>query len=230
MKVIGILGGMSIESTIDYLKILSKLINKKLGGHHSPKIALKTVDFEEIEKLQHNGEWDKLGTIMAEEAKNIENAGADFLVIATNTMHKLVPQIKTAIKIPLLHIADPTIEAIKKDGIKDVALLGTKFTMEEDFYTGRLQKAGLNVILPNEKDRNEIHRIIYNELCCGKTLASSAQTYQDILLRLMEKGAKGVILGCTEIGMLVKTAPIKIYDTTALHMMAAAEEATKEYA
>ncbi|MDD4556742.1 MAG: aspartate/glutamate racemase family protein [Alphaproteobacteria bacterium] len=222
MKVIGILGGMSIESTIDYIKLLSKHINDKLGGQHSPKIAMKTVDFDEIEHLQHQAAWDKLGKIMAEEAKSIQNAGADFLVIATNTMHKLVPEVEQAINIPLLHIAKPTIDKIKEDGIKDIALLGTKFTMEQDFYKGRLLEANLNVIIPDETDRNEIHRIIYEELCHGKICPVSIKVFQDIIQRLADKGAKGVILGCTEIGMLVKTAPIKIYDTTAIHMEAAA--------
>lgn len=222
MKVIGILGGMSIESTIDYIKILSKHINIELGGQHSPKIAMRTVDFAEIEHLQHNGEWDRLGEIMAQEAKCIESAGADFLVIATNIMHKLVPQVKEAIKISILHIAEPTIKKIKEDNIRDIALLGTKFTMEQEFYKGRLLEAGLNVIVPEEVDRNEIHRIIYDELCHGIINDKSIQIYQDIITKLANKGAKGVILGCTEIGMLVKSAPIKIYDTTALHMIAAA--------
>ncbi|MDR1025904.1 MAG: aspartate/glutamate racemase family protein [Lactobacillus sp.] len=225
MKVIGILGGMSIESTIDYIKILSKHISDKLGGQHSPKIAMRTVDFAEIEYLQHKGDWNKLGEIMASEAKYIENAGADFLVIATNTMHKLVPEVEKVIKIPILHITEPTIQEIKKDGITDIALLGTKFTMEHDFYKGRLIKAGLNVIVPDEEDRNEVHRIIYDELCHGKVLDKSVKIYQDIIARLADKGAKGVILGCTEIGMLVKSAPIKIYDTTAIHMKAAADMA-----
>jgi aspartate racemase len=226
MKVIGILGGMSIESTIDYIRILSRLINDKLGGQHSPKIAMRTVDFEEIERLQHLGEWDKLGEIMVREAKLIENAGADFLVIATNTMHKLAPQVNAAITIPLLHIAEPTVWKIKADGVRDIALLGTAFTMEQDFYKGYLTKAGLNVLIPDEADRAEVHRIIYDELCHGRVLEMSAKTCQEIIKRLVDKGAKGVILGCTEVGMLVKSAPVPIYDTTVLHMEAAAEMAT----
>lgn len=222
MKTVGILGGMSIESTIDYIKLLNKYIKELAGSAHSPKIALRSVDFAKIEKLQHEDRWDELGSLLANEAKYIEKGGADFLIIATNTMHKILPQIEKNLSIPVLHIATPTTQEIIKDGNKKVALLGTKFTMQEDFYKARLVEASLEVITPSKKDQDEIHRVIYEELCKGVVLDSSISKFQNIISNLTNKGAQGVILGCTEIGMIVKEAPIKIYDTTSLHVRDAA--------
>lgn len=227
MKTVGILGGMSIESTIDYIKLFNKYIKEFAGSAHSPKIALRSVDFAKIEKLQHEDRWDELGSLLANEAKYIEKGGADFLIIATNTMHKILPQIKKNLSIPVLHIATPTTQEIIKDGNKKVALLGTKFTMQEDFYKAKLVEANLEVITPSKKDQDEIHRVIYEELCKGVVLDSSISKFQNIISNLTSKGAQGVILGCTEIGMIVKEAPIKIYDTTSLHVRDAARVALK---
>ncbi len=227
MKTVGILGGMSIESTIDYIKLFNKYIKEFAGSAHSPKIALRCVDFAKIEKLQHENRWDELGSLLSNEAKYVEKGGADFLIIATNTMHKILPQIKKNLSIPVLHIATPTTQEIIKDGNKKVALLGTKFTMQEDFYKAKLVEANLEVITPSKEDQDEIHRVIYEELCKGVVLDSSISKFQNIISNLTSKGAQGVILGCTEIGMIVKEAPIKIYDTTSLHVRDAARVALK---
>ena len=225
MKTVGLLGGMSWESSLFYYKAINEGVKAKLGGLHSAKIAMVSVDFEEIEKLQHAGDWQKLGEILANEASNIERAGADCLLICTNTMHKVAPQVQSAINIPLIHIADATAKTLLKDGIKKVGLLGTAFTMEQDFYKSRLQEHGLEVVIPNKKDRELIHNVIYNELCLGECKATSRDAYLEIIKTLTKDGAQGVILGCTEIGMLVNQSDTeaKLYDTTYIHAQSAVE-------
>ena len=225
MKTVGLLGGMSWESSLFYYKAINEGVKAKLGGLHSAKIAMVSVDFEEIEKLQHAGDWQKLGEILAKEASNIERAGADFLLICTNTMHKVAPQVQNAIDIPLIHIADATAKALIKDGIKKVGLLGTAFTMEQDFYKSRLQEHGLEVLIPNEQERELVHNIIYNELCLGECKVASKEAYLKIINNLAKDGAEGVILGCTEIGMLVNSSDteIKLYDTTYIHAQSAVD-------
>ena len=225
MKKIGMLGGMSWESTSTYYKLLNEEIKNRLGGLHSAKIILSSVDFEEIEKFQHSALWDETAKILSDEAKAIESANADFLIICTNTMHKVAPQIEKNISIPILHIADATGNALVKDGIKKVALLGTKFTMTEAFYKNRIEeKFGIEVIIPNDDEQNIIHDVIYKELCLGKCNKKSRDEYIKIIKRLeKEYEAEGVILGCTEISMLIKQGyvEIPIYDTTKLHVLSA---------
>ena len=225
MKTVGLLGGMSWESSLFYYKAINEGVKAKLGGLHSAKIAMVSVDFEEIEKLQHAGDWQKLGEILAKEARNIERAGADCLLICTNTMHKVAPQVQNAIDIPLIHIADATAKALIKDGIKKVGLLGTAFTMEQDFYKSRLQEQGLEVVVPNKDDRELVHSVIYNELCLGECKVVSKEAYLKIINNLAKDGAEGVILGCTEIGMLVNSSDteIKLYDTTYIHAQSAVD-------
>ena len=226
MKIIGLLGGMSWESTLEYYKMINEGIKERLGGLHSAKIAMISIDFEPIEKLQHQGRWGEMAKMLSNDAKSIEKAGADFLLICTNTMHKVATDIENSIQIPLLHIADATAEELIKEGIKTVGLLGTAFTMEEDFYKGRLtKKYGLKVITPNKQDRETIHKIIYNELCLGKVKDDSKKEYLRIINELAKNGAEGVILGCTEIGLLVKQSDtdIKLFDTTQIHAKKAVE-------
>ena len=226
MKTIGLLGGMSWESTALYYKEINELVREKLGGLRSGKIAMVSVDFQEIEILQHKGEWDATGEILSTAAKQVENAGADFLLICTNTMHKVAPQIEAAIDIPLLHIADATANRIKADGIKNIGLLGTRFTMEQDFYAGRLRdEYGLKVILPSKADREIVHRVIYVELVVGVVRDESRLEYLRIMDDLRAQGAEGVIEGCTEIVMLVQQAhtDMPLFDTTAIHAQAAVE-------
>lgn len=226
MKTIGLLGGMSWESTVGYYRAINLGVKEKLGGLHSAKIAMVSVDFEPIEKLQHSGNWQGTADILVEAAKNVERAGADFLLICTNTMHKVAPEIEQAITIPLLHIADATAEVLVNKDIKTVGLLGTAFTMEQDFYKGRLQeKFGLTVLVPNEKDRGIVHDVIYNELCLGNSLPASKLEYLRIIEDLSNNGAEAIILGCTEIGMLVdqKESEITLLDTTMIHARKAIE-------
>ncbi|MBT3713430.1 MAG: aspartate/glutamate racemase family protein [Anaerolineae bacterium] len=228
MKTIGLLGGMSWESTALYYRWINELVREKLGGLHSAKIAMYSVDFQEIEELQHSGEWDATGKILSTAAKQIENAGADFLLICTNTMHKVAPQVEAAIDIPLLHLADATANRIKADGIKNIGLLGTRFTMEQDFYAGRLRdEHGLNVILPSSAEREIVHRVIYEELVVGVVRDVSRREYLRIMDGLRAQGAEGVIEGCTEIVMLVQQehTDIPLFDTTAIHAQAAVEMA-----
>ena len=228
MKTIGLLGGMSWESTLGYYRIINEGVKSALGGLHSAQIAMYSVDFEPIEKLQHTGDWEGTARILAEAAQNIESAGADFLLICTNTMHKVAPEIEGAIQIPLLHIADATAETLLQEGIKAVGLLGTAFTMEQDFYKGRLSaKYGLEVLVPDEKDRQIAHKVIYNELCLGKIQADSKAEYLRIIKLLADRGAEAVILGCTEISMLVSQADtnVRLLDTTAIHAEKAVEYA-----
>ena len=224
MKTIGLLGGMSWESTALYYKSINEGIKARLGGLHSAKISLYSVNFEEIEKLQHQGNWDETSVILSNAAKSVEAGGADFLLICTNTMHKVAPEIEAAISIPILHIADATAERLLSDGVKKVGLLGTRFTMEQDFYKSRLtEKFGIEVLVPNDDDRTVVHDVIYKELCLGEIKPSSKQQYLDIVKRLHEQGAEAVIMGCTEITLLIgqQDTSVPLYDTTAIH----AEEA-----
>ncbi|MEI7430954.1 MAG: aspartate/glutamate racemase family protein [Betaproteobacteria bacterium] len=231
MKTIGLIGGMSWESTIPYYRQINETIKQHLGGLHSAKIVLYSVDFHEIERLQHAGDWEATGAILAEAARSLEKAGADFLVVCTNTMHKVAPEIEAAVAIPLLHIADPTAIAIMQDGYKTVGLLGTRFTMEQAFYRDRLsERHGLKVIIPNDEDRETIHRIIYQELCLGVVLPESRNAYRRIMENLALQGAQAIILGCTEISLLVSQADsrIPLFDTTAIHAKAAALAALEQ--
>lgn len=226
MKTIGLLGGMSWESTLGYYRIINKGINKILGGLHSAKIVMYSVDFESIWKLQRAGDWEGAATILSEAAQNIQAAGADFLVICTNTMHKVSPEIEAAIQIPLLHVADATAGIIEKEGIKSVGLLGTAFTMEQEFYKGRLiNNYGLQVLVPNEDDRQIVHRVIFHELCLGKIEPDSKAEYLRIIDNLAAQGAEAVILGCTEIGMLVNQTDtnVRLLDTAVIHAKKAVE-------
>jgi len=229
MKTIGLLGGMSWESTLGYYKAINEGVKNTLGGLHSAKIAMFSVDFEPIEQLQHAGDWQGTAKILAEAALNIQAAGADVLLICTNTMHKVAPEIEAAIQIPLLHIADATAEVLVSEGIKKVGLLGTAFTMEQEFYKGRLiNDYGLQVFVPNDEDRGIVHKVIYQELCLGKIEADSKAEYLRIIESLATQGAEAVILGCTEIGMLVNQTDtnVRLFDTTAIHAEKAVEYAT----
>jgi aspartate racemase len=225
MKTIGLLGGMSWESTVPYYQAINRTVAEQLGGLHSAKVLLYSVDFAEVEALQHAGRWDEAGALLADAAARLEGAGADLLVICTNTMHKVAPAIEARVRIPLLHIADPTARAIRATGHTKVGLLGTRFTMEQDFYKARLAgQHGLDVLVPPEESRETVHRIIYDELCLGVIREESRRAYQRIAAELLEAGAQCVILGCTEIGLLLKDGdvPAPLFDTTALHARAAA--------
>lgn len=220
MKTIGLLGGMSWESTELYYRWINQGIKKRLGGLHSARIAMVSVDFQEIETLQHHGQWERAGEILTKAAQQIEAVGADFLLICTNTMHKVAPQIEQGIAIPILHLADATAEQIKRKNLKAIGLLGTNFTMEQNFYKGRLTKRhGLQVIVPSDADRQMVHRIIYSELCLGIVKEDSRANYLRIMEQMCEDGAEGIIEGCTEIVMLVQQdhTDIPLFDTTAIH-------------
>lgn len=224
MKCIGLLGGMSWESTVSYYQALNRGVRAQLGGLHSARVLLNSVDFAGIERLQHAGDWPATARLLAAEARKLQNGGADFLLIGTNTMHKVAPEIEAAIDIPLLHIADATAAKLRADGITRVGLLGTRFTMEQDFYKGRLQERfGLAVLVPDEAGRERVHRIIYDELCLGEIRESSRAEYLAIIEELAAAGAEAVILGCTEIALLVgdARAAVPLYDTTAIHAEAA---------
>ena len=229
MKIIGVIGGMSWESTQTYYRLINQKIREQLGGLHSAKLILYSVDFAEIEPLQHAGDWDGTAEILTEAAQALETAGADFIVLATNTMHKVAPEIELAVNIPLLHIADATAEALQADGITTVALLGTKFTMEQDFYRQRLEDHGICVVVPSSAQRNRVHEIIFNELCLGKIEANSKADYLEIIQEMAEFGAEGVVLGCTEISLLINQldTTIKLYDTTEIHAARAVASALK---
>lgn len=225
MKTIGLIGGMSWESTITYYQVINETVKNALGGFHSAKILMYSVDFAELEENMSKGNWDGNTEILTDVSKRLEQAGADFIVIATNTMHKLVPQIESKINIPILHIADATATAIKKDGHKKVALLGTRFTMTQDFIKQRILNAGIEVIVPEEEDIRTVDNIIFNELCLGQVLNSSREKYQHIIEKMKALDAEGVILGCTEIGMLIsqKDSVLPVYDTTLIHAAEAAK-------
>ena len=224
MKTIGLIGGMSWESSIEYYRIINQATREKLGGLHSAKSLMYSVEFAEIENLQHQNRWDDAANILIKAARSLEKGGADFALICTNTMHKLYEEVQEQIQIPLLHIADATAQAIKSSGMDKIGLLGTRFTMEEDFYKGRLiEKYDLKVIIPTSEEMDQVHRVIYDELCAGIIEQSSRQIYTDVIKRLIAAGAQGIILGCTEIGLLVKQedSSVPLFDTTEIHAQAA---------
>lgn len=226
MKTIGIIGGMSWESSVEYYRLMNEAVHKKLGGVHSAKIVMVSVDFAEIETLQKQGDWKTATVEMIHAARQVEAAGADFLVIATNTMHLMADEVQNAIHIPLLHIADAAAEAVKARGINKIGLLGTRFTMDGDFYKGRLNRNhGLEVVIPSEVDQETVHNIIYNELVIGKILPQSRKQYLEVIQRMSRQGAQGIILGCTEIGLLVKQedCTLPLFDTTLIHALKAVE-------
>lgn len=228
MKTIGLLGGMSWESTLEYYKAINLGIQEALGGLHSAKIVIYSVDFAPLEKHQHAGQWDEITHLLTQAALNVQAAGADCLLVCTNTMHKVAPQIQEAIDIPLLHIADATAEVLMGDNIEAVGLLGTAFTMEQSFYKARLEdNYGLRVVTPEKQERKVIHDVIYQELCMGKICDKSRQYYLQVIDDLAAQGAQAVILGCTEIGLLVKQADtdVKLLDTTAIHAQKAVQYA-----
>lgn len=224
MKTIGLIGGMSWESTVTYYQIVNETIKHELGGLHSAKLVLYSVDFAEIEKCQAEGDWDKSADILSAPAQNLEKAGADFIVICTNTMHKVAPQIQSRIQIPIIHIAEATAEELKRHNIKKVALLGTKYTMTQDFYKAKLEGEGIEVLIPNEEDVETVNTVIYNELCLGIISEVSRKEYCRIIESIAGQGAQGVILGCTEIGLLIKQEDISlpVFDTTKIHATKAA--------
>jgi len=225
MKTIGLLGGMSWQSTVPYYQTINRVVGERLGGLHSAPIVLYSVDFHDIEQLQHAGRWAEAGEILVGAARALERAGAEFLVLCTNTMHKVTPAIETSVRLPLLHIADPTAESIRAAGLTRVGLLATRFTMEQEFYRGRLEdRHGLQVLVPPGEHREIVHRIIYDELCRGKTLEGSRAEYRRIMAGLVARGAQALILGCTEIGLLVgpEDAAVPLFDTTLIHAEAAA--------
>jgi aspartate racemase len=231
MKTIGMIGGMSWESSLEYYRIINEAIKDELGGLHSAKSLMFSVDFAEIEVLQREGRWEEATQAMIEAARHVEAGGADFLMICTNTMHKMADEVQSSIGIPLLHIADATAEAVKAQGLHKVGLLGTKFTMEEDFYRGRLvERHGLQVLIPHAEDRNIVHRIIYDELVLGRIEKKSKARYLKIIENLVRDGAEGIVLGCTEIGLLVKDkdSRVPLFDTTRIHALAAVKFALAE--
>ncbi|MES9960921.1 MAG: aspartate/glutamate racemase family protein [Sedimenticola sp.] len=226
MKTIGLLGGMSWESTLSYYRAINEGVKTRLGGLHSARIHLYSVDFAEIEQLQHRDDWAATAEILADAAQSVERAGADFLLICTNTMHKVAPDIEQAISIPLVHIADATAEALQREGVSRVGLLGTRFTMEERFYRGRLEERfGIEVLVPEADERERVHQVIYRELCCGTINDQSRSDYLDIIDSLGRQGAQAVILGCTEIALLVQQqhTSVPLFDTTAIHCARAVE-------
>jgi len=231
MKTIGLIGGMSWESSSEYYKIINETVKERLGGLNSAKCIMYSVDFEEIASLQHQGEWEELTRLMIRFAQQLERAGADFIVICTNTMHKMAREVQDNINIPLLHIADATAERIKEQGLRKPGLLGTKFTMEEDFYKKRLkEKYNLDVMIPSNTDREIIDSVIYNELCLGILKQSSKEKFKEIIGRLVSNGADGLILGCTEIPLLISQEDVEVplFDTTTIHSKAAVEFALNE--
>lgn len=224
MKTIGLIVGMSWESTVTYYQIINSVIKEKLGGLHSAKCILYSVDFQEIEECQAKGEWEKSGAILTAAAKSLEKAGADFVIICTNTMHKVAPQIQANIEIPILHIAEATAIELIQNKIKTVGLLGTKYTMTQDFYKDKLTQNGINVVIPDEKDLEIVNSIIYDELCLGIISETSKKEYLRIMTTLAARGAEGIILGCTEIGLLIKQeySEIPLFDTASIHACKAA--------
>lgn len=224
MKTIGMIGGMSWESTLLYYRLINQTIRDQLGGLHSARLLLYSVDFHEIEQLQQQGDWERAGAAMAEAARTLQTAGADFLILCTNTMHKVAESIEAAVPVPLLHIADATAASIRQAGLQRVGLLGTRFTMEQDFYRQRMRTQGIDVLVPDAPGRDDVHRIIYEELCQGRIIDASRERYRQIIAALVEDGAEAVILGCTEITLLIDSndAAVPLFDTTALHARAAA--------
>ena len=227
MRTIGLIGGMSWESSIEYYRIINEVTKARLGGLHSAKSVMVSVDFAEIETLQHKGRWQEAGQLMVAAAQSLERAGANFVVLCTNTMHKLANEIQAHIQIPFLHIADATAQRVQSQGLHSIGLLGTRFTMEEDFYRGRLSSHGLAVVIPNEAEREIVHKVIYDELCLGIVKSDSRQRYVDIIQNLLKAGVEGVILGCTEIELLIKAGDVDcpLFATTRFHAEAAVDAA-----
>lgn len=227
MKTIGLIGGMSWESTVTYYQVINRVVAERLGGLHSARIVLYSVDFDEIERCQSSGAWDRSAQILAEAARALERAGADMVLICTNTMHKVAGEVASAVSIPLLHIADMTADELERENIKKVGLLGTRYTMEQDFYTGVLEKRGITVLTPDEKDRSLVNHVIFDELCRGEIRDESRAEFLRIIHELAENGAQGVILGCTEIGLLVCSGytDVPLFDTTFIHARGAAQKA-----
>ncbi|MFD6436119.1 aspartate/glutamate racemase family protein [Streptomyces venezuelae] len=227
MKTIGLIGGMSWESSAEYYRLLNELVRERLGGLHSARCVLYSVDFAEIERLQVRGEWERAGDVLAGAAKGVEAAGADLVLICTNTMHKVADQVQDAVSVPLLHLGDATAEAVRRAGITRVGLLGTAFTMEQEFYRDRLAAHGLDVLVPDEAGRGLVHRVIYQELCLGVVREESRAAYQEVIRSLIDRGAQGVILGCTEIELLIgqEHSPVPVFPTTRLHAEAAVDVA-----
>jgi aspartate racemase len=223
MRTIGLIGGMSWESTAEYYKLLNTLVRERMGGLHSAKCVLYSVDFADVERMQAKARWDEAADLLADAAKAVQAAGADFVLLCTNTMHKVADQIAAAIDIPLLHLADATADAVKAAGVHRIGLLGTAFTMEQDFYRDRLAAAGLEVIVPDAAGRETVHRVIYDELCVGVVRDESREAYQRVIAELVEAGAEGVVLGCTEIELLIgpDDSPVPVFPTTRLHAEAA---------
>lgn len=229
MKTIGLLGGMSWESTVSYYQFINKAVKERLGGLHSAKILLHSVDFAEIEACQSSGDWDRSADILAQAARGLAGAGADFIVICTNTMHKVAPQIQARSGVPLLHIAEVTARALLDRGVRRAALLGTRYTMTQDFYRGKLAQAGVEVLVPSEEDMDTVNQVIFDELCRGVISPDSRAAFLEIIGTLARQGAQGVILGCTEIGLLIGQGDtdLPVFDTTRIHARAAAEEALR---
>lgn len=225
MRTLGLIGGLSWESTIPYYRFLNERVRQRLGGLHSAKLLLHSVDFAGIEALQRADDWDAQAAILVDAARGLRTAGADAIVICSNTMHQVAPAVEAAVDVPLLHIADATAARIRASGLARVALLGTKFTMERDFYRSRLEAAGVEVRIPDAPQRDRIHRVIYDELCLGRVLDASREAYRSIIDDLVARGAQGVILGCTEIGLLIgeSDAPVPLFDTARIHAEAAAD-------
>ncbi|GMM72156.1 aspartate/glutamate racemase family protein [Alteromonas gracilis] len=226
IKKLGLLGGMSWESTVSYYQAINRGVNARLGGLHSAPLVISSVDFAQIEQLQHKGEWDKTADILIREAKHLETAGAKAILICTNTMHKVAADIEQNISVPLIHIADATGRVLKQNKVKKVGLLGTRFTMEQDFYTSRLETLfGIQIVVPDDQQRNTVHNIIYEQLCKGVICVDSRNAYIEVINALAAKGAEGIILGCTEIALLVqqKDTNVRLYDTTAIHALAAVD-------
>lgn len=223
MKTIGLIGGMSWESTTEYYRIINEEIKERLGGLHSAKCMINSVDFEEIERFQSNGDWNGAGEVLGNAAYALQRGRADFIIICTNTMHKVIEKIKEKIHIPVLHIADATAKEIKRKDIQTVGLLGTKYTMEQDFYKVRIEENHIKVMVPSKKDREKVNEVIYTELCLGKITSQSREYYKRVIEELVQEGAQGIILGCTEIGLLIKQEDVSvpIFDTTHIHAVEA---------
>ncbi len=225
MKTLGLIGGMSWESTVPYYRFINEAIKARLGGLHSARLVLYSVDFEQIARLQHAGDWDAAGNVLADAAQRLERAGAEALVICTNTMHKVAPAIEAKVRIPVLHVVDAVATEIRAAGFRKVGLLGTRFTMEQPFYAQYLARHGLATLVPEQADRDLVHRVVYEELCLGKIVDASREAYRRIMAKLVTQGAEAIILGCTEISMLVgaQDASVPLFDTTAIHARKAAE-------
>lgn len=225
MKTIGLIGGMSWESTASYYRLINQAVKARLGGLHSASLLLHSVDFAGIEQLQRAGDWDTAGALLAQAARGLQAAGAGALLICANTMHKVAPAIESAVQIPLLHVVDATAAAVRRAGVRRVGLLGTRFTMEQPFYVERLRQQGLDVLLPDAEGRAMVHRVIYEELCQGLILAGSRDDYRRVMAALVAQGAEGIILGCTELALLLDAgdATVPLFDTTELHAQAAVD-------